>query len=180
LPSAQVSTQDLAAQLGPGDRPVLGDSNAAVLVINGPGRVLRDNGRAIAERGVDAGDARSGTTCGLRSTAPIELTSFVGSVSKTPWTRSCPGAAESRRRGRRTGGLLPLVLVGALGVGAYALTRRRKTAKAGRQTLDDLRADVESLYGRLGSDVETLAPGDDAIARQALSDAAERYNATGR
>ena len=41
------------------------------------------------------------------------------------------------------------------------------------------RADVTSLYDRLGADVSTLAPGDDDVSRQALADAAERYNATG-
>jgi hypothetical protein len=45
--------------------------------------------------------------------------------------------------------------------------------------MEGLRADVESLYNRLGSDISTIPGGDDAVAKQALSDAAERYNATG-
>ena len=36
-----------------------------------------------------------------------------------------------------------------------------------------------SLYDRLGADVANLHAGDDAVARQALADAAERYTATG-
>ena len=42
-----------------------------------------------------------------------------------------------------------------------------------------MRADVESLYDRLGRDVSTLSPGDDPATRQALADAAERYSSMG-
>lgn len=37
-------------------------------------------------------------------------------------------------------------------------------------------AQVASLRDRLGHDVQTLSPGDDPVARQALSDAAERWS----
>ena len=57
-------------------------------------------------------------------------------------------------------------------------SRSRSRRQAARE-LQGYRADVESLYDRLGADVATLRPGDDAVARQALADAAERYNATG-
>ena len=36
-----------------------------------------------------------------------------------------------------------------------------------------------SLYNRLGSDVATIDARDDPFARQALADAAERYNSAG-
>ncbi len=62
---------------------------------------------------------------------------------------------------------------------AYLLVRSRRRKAAHGKQLEDARADVESLYGRLGSDVQLLAPGDDDVARQALADAGERYNATG-
>ena len=179
VPSAQVSTEEQAAQLVLQIGQSLGDSNAAVLVINDQGGFFADNGRAIGERGVDAGSAAQQNDLPGAIDSAEELTVFVGSVSSTLDSQLTGGVGVGGDAVGAPGGLLPLVLVGALGVGAYAMTRRRKTAKAGRQTLDDLRADVESLYGRLGSDVETLAPGDDAIARQALSDASERYNATG-
>jgi len=42
-----------------------------------------------------------------------------------------------------------------------------------------LRAEVDSLYARLGSDVSTLNAGSDAVTQQALVDASERYTATG-
>ncbi|MDX6197598.1 MAG: hypothetical protein QOJ79_749 [Actinomycetota bacterium] len=73
-------------------------------------------------------------------------------------------------------GLLWLIL-GVLGVGggAYVFSKRR----GAKRDMEGLRADVESLYNRLGSDISTIPGGDDAVAKQALSDAAERYNATG-
>jgi hypothetical protein len=41
------------------------------------------------------------------------------------------------------------------------------------------KADVESLYGRLGHDVSSLTDGGDPANRQGLADAAERYNTAG-
>lgn len=41
------------------------------------------------------------------------------------------------------------------------------------------RAEVEAILGRLGHDVSTLDDGGDATNRQALADAAERYNTAG-
>jgi len=162
----------------------IGDSNAAVLVISDAPDVYAANGDALGSRGVNAGDAAEQNNT-ERDFDAAGITAFVAGVSDTLDQQLAGGGAPDG--GGSTGGgsggapagLLPLLLVGGLGFGAYALTRSRKRAKAGRQELEDLRADVESLYGRLGSDVGTLAPGDDAIARQALADAAERYNATG-
>ncbi len=62
-------------------------------------------------------------------------------------------------------------------VGGGLFLRRSRTQRL--RALEGQRADVESLYNRLGSDVSTLAGGDDPLVRQALVDAAERYNATG-
>ena len=64
------------------------------------------------------------------------------------------------------------------GAGAGVAVLRRNTKRRAK-ALESDRADVESLYGRLGSDVATLSAGDDPVTRQALSDASERYGATG-
>lgn len=66
-------------------------------------------------------------------------------------------------------------VLGAAGGGAYLLSRRRRRLRE----LEGRRAEVLSLYDRLGGDVQNLDPGDDPVARQALADAAERYTATG-
>jgi hypothetical protein len=68
-----------------------------------------------------------------------------------------------------------LGLAGAAGVGAWVLSRRRRRQKE----LEGRRAEVLSLYDRLGADVQNLHGGDDPVVRQALVDAAERYTATG-
>jgi len=53
------------------------------------------------------------------------------------------------------------------------------STKLERERLAGLRADVDSWQARLASDIATLDPGDDAVARQALSDASERDTAAG-
>jgi hypothetical protein len=90
------------------------------------------------------------------------------------------GSRGSNAGGDTSGGgsslLWPVVGVLAVGGGgAYVYSKRRRT----KRELEGRRADVESLYNRLGSDVSTLSAGDNAVAKQALADAAERYNATG-
>jgi hypothetical protein len=105
---------------------------------------------------------------------------FVGQVDRQAAGAGSGGSSSSSDGGGGgSGGLLAVLGLGALGFGGYALLSSRRTAKTRATQLEDLRADVESLYGRLGSDVQLLAPGDDAVARQALADASERYTATG-
>jgi hypothetical protein len=71
--------------------------------------------------------------------------------------------------------LLAILVLGAGGGGLYLMSRRRRRL----QMLQGRRAEVLSLYDRLGGDVQHLDPKDDPVARQALVDAAERYTATG-
>jgi hypothetical protein len=66
-------------------------------------------------------------------------------------------------------------VLGAAGGGAFLVSRRRKRLRL----LEGRRADVLSLYDRLGADVQNLDAKDDPVARQALADAAERYTSTG-
>ena len=159
----------------------IGDSNAVVLVITDAPDVYADNGRAIGGRGVNAGAAlRQTNTYDELDASSVE--SFVGDFV---------GAIDAQAQGGGTGssggsgsadapaGLGWLLGAGALGGGAYLLVRNRKQKVKHGKELEDARADVESLYSRLGNDVQTLAAGDDDIARHALSDAGERYNATG-
>jgi LPXTG-motif cell wall-anchored protein len=68
-----------------------------------------------------------------------------------------------------------LGVLGAGGVGALVWRRKRKD----RQALADARALIQPYYDRLAADVGSLQPGNNATARQALADAAERYNSGG-
>jgi uncharacterized membrane protein YgcG len=70
-----------------------------------------------------------------------------------------------------------LVLVVLILIGLIVAWRRGSAAREQRH-LDDARADAQRWYERLGGQVMNLH-GDDPAARQALSDASERYNAAG-
>ncbi len=157
----------------------IGDTDAVVLVISDRPEVFANNGRGIGERGVNAGEAARATNVQGDFDAG-SISAFVQDfVDEIDAQAAGGGSSSSDGSSSGASGLLPLLLVGGAGVGGYALLKSRRSKRDSAQQLEDARADVESLYGRLGSDVQLLAPGDDAVARQALADAAERYNATG-
>ena len=153
------------------------DANAVVLVLSDAPDSAAAAGGAAERRGIDASAALARTPTSTDVSAVVR--DFVAEVDR----QAAGGAAGTSGRrssgGPGLGSLLPLLVLGAAGFGGYALLSSRRTSKRSSQDLQDLRADVESLYGRLGHDVQTLAPGDDAVARQALADASERYTATG-
>jgi len=68
-----------------------------------------------------------------------------------------------------------LGLVGAGGVGALIMRRKRKD----RQALSDARALIQPYYDQLASDINTIIPGDNEVARQAMSDASQRFTSGG-
>jgi hypothetical protein len=114
------------------------------------------------------------------------LQSFVTGLQSRPVSGSsaCQGSsaagASDATDNSGGNGAVPWVLgglglLGAGGVGAWVLSRKRRRQKE----MEGRRAEVLSLYDRLGADVQNLHGGDDPVARQALADAAERYTATG-
>ena len=68
-----------------------------------------------------------------------------------------------------------LVLIGAIGLGALIVYRRRRT----RRDLSIARAKVMTLYSRLANEINTIEPLGNSVAGQAMSDASERFNAAG-
>jgi hypothetical protein len=117
----------------------------------------------------------SGDTTDRLVAAVRELQS-VGGGTASGGNSDSAGGDTSGDSGGGSSAFWPVVGVLALGGGGAYLYSRRRRAK---REMEGLRADVESLYNRLGSDISTIPGGDDAVAKQALSDAAERYNATG-
>lgn len=108
----------------------------------------------------------------------VDLVARLGSAPRVG--RDC-GRTSAANQGDRDGGgsavpwVIGIGVLAAAGGGLYLASRRRRTARQ----LEGRRAEVVSLYDRLGADVQNLDPGDDRVARQALADASERYTATG-
>jgi hypothetical protein len=72
-----------------------------------------------------------------------------------------------------------LLIIGIVIVVLLVIVLARRNGAASQQTrLQDARAEAQRWYERLGGQLMNLH-GDDAAARQALSDAGERYNAAG-
>ncbi|HST65740.1 MAG TPA: hypothetical protein VLM05_11180 [Mycobacteriales bacterium] len=136
-----------------------------------------------------AGDAVEANKKVLQDTNDVTSTlqAFVTGLQSRPLSGSaaCQGSSANGKSDIAASGssgsawpwVLGLGAVGLVGVGgggAYAMSRRRRRLKE----LEGRRAEVLSLYDRLGADVQNLH-GDDPVVRQALADAAERYTATG-
>jgi hypothetical protein len=137
---------------------------------------------AVALDSVEANKSHLQQTNDVTST----IQSFVTGLQSRPVSGSsaCRGssAAGASDATDKSGGsgAVPWVLggiglLGAGGAGAWVLSRRRRRQKE----MEGRRAEVLSLYDRLGADVQNLHGGDDPVARQALADASERYTATG-
>ena len=161
-----------------------GNSSSSVLVITmrGTTPVLRAaSGRAARSAGVDASAAIEQVLRGSgggfdRAAATSAVVQFVGILDQQASTGRGSTLDGSDGPGAGTAIFLGLLAVGGTAAGV-AVLRRNNQRQA--KSLEAARADVESLYGRLGADVSMLAAGDDDVARQALADAGERYTMTG-
>ena len=122
------------------------------------------------------------------SNVTVLLSDFAGKVATGPLanTAACgrsSAAGRSDQSSTKSGGsawpwvlgLGALGLIGGGGRAALVVSRRRRRLKE----LEGRRADVLSLYDRLGADVQNLDAKDNPVARQAIADASERYNSTG-
>lgn len=158
----------------------LGDDSAVVVVAVGP-QVGAAQGRRAP---LPPGDARrvaathnSGTDLQAALDATITQVRRDGSSNAGPGPGNNTPAPSS---GPGSGVLLLLLVVLLAGAALLVVRRRRATSQGqGTQHTAGARADVESLYSRLGSDVATLDTGADKVAQQAMVDASERYSTTG-
>ncbi len=106
------------------------------------------------------------------------IVSFVNSAKDAPRASSgSSSSSDSSDSSSNSGWIVGGIAVAAVGGGLYYSSRRRKKRSGDEMAAD--KAEIESLYSRLGSDITTLDPGDDATARQALTDASERYTSAG-
>ena len=176
VPAGAYSRSD-AEQLTYAVGEATGDSRAAVLVITDEPYAFAANGNAAADSGVDAADAIAGALSVTERGAidgPVVTRLVDGFVERVDAQVASGGRSGSGTSGSGggAGALAWLLPLGVLGGGAYLFAKSRRGRAEHAQSMEDARADVESLYGRLGSDVQLLSPGDDKVARQALADAA--------
>ncbi len=174
--SSAQQADDRATEIG----RALGDTDAVVLVITANGHLGAGAGKGAAGRGVDADAALAAELADTKGQSfnKDNLTAFVTSYKQRVAEQTSGQSSSPGSSGGGNGGLYLLGGVGVLAAGGIALAVR-SSRKRSKVVDDGLRADVEGLYNRLGSDVSTLDPKDDAVARQAMVDAAERYNACG-
>ena len=174
-------TASLVQRIGQGTE----NSSSSVLVITDKPELRAASGRDAVTAGVNgavAADQVQGSVRGQDGLSRAEITSAVQQFLGILAQQAQSGSGKALQGGGGGGGgagtglVLGLLALGGVGAGVAVLSRNRKRRLKG---LEEARADVESLYGRLGSDVSLLNPGGDVVAGQALADAAERYNATG-
>jgi hypothetical protein len=160
------------------------------------GRVLQDNAAVVVVAVGEHVGAAQGSAAPLRSGDAGRIAADVDSSSQSVQSKLDATIAQVRQDatggrpasgggqtqssgGSGSGGVLGLLAVVLGGIGAVVFFRRRKAARAAQDRREGLRAEADSLYARLSNDVSTLSPGDDAVARQAMVDASERFNAAG-
>ncbi len=174
------TTRQTAAEIG----GFLHDDSSVVIVTVG-----RQLGAAQGPRApLPPGDASRIATTTQGSTPDLQA-ALDTTITQIRRDGSSGGAAAtttptSAGTGKGSGGSGSGALAGVLAVliaagGALLFWRRRKTNRVRQESTGGLRAEVDSLYARLGSDVSTLNAGSDAVTQQALVDASERYTATG-
>jgi hypothetical protein len=188
LPAAAATSDQQARQRAIEIGKALGNTNAVVLVITANQHFGVGEGNGAASMGVNAIAALTQERAAIKG-RPFDkatLTEFVTAFAQrvaqqasAPGSNSGGGAVPAQRAPStsNTGAYLLGGLV-VIGGGATALAVRSSRNRKKRLN-EGLRADVEQLYNRLGNDVATLDAGDNAVARQAMADASERYNAAG-
>lgn len=162
------------------------DSDSVVLVITASQHVGTGQGSGAVAMGVNAPRALGDVTSIGRGARfdKEHVTQFVKDFkarleaqasghSSSGSTSTSPSTTSSGHGGRNL--LLALLVLGGIGFFLYSRNAKAKRAKVE----EGLRADVEQLYNRLGSEVSLLDAKDNAVAKQALADASERYNSCG-
>ena len=161
-------------------------SGTTVLVFEGRSYGAASTARCGVGSAIKQAVARNRAS--LQSTDDVTgtVTDFAAAVSRLPSAdNGCADAGSSSSGDQaakdngssHTGLIVLLVIVAAVvgGLGYFAYSRRRRQ----RRELSDARAQVMPYYDRLASEVNTLDPGDDPTARQAVADAAERFGSAG-
>jgi len=162
------TTRQTAADIG----GFLHDDSSVVIVTVG-----RQLGAAQGPRApLPPGDASriaattQGSTPDLQAALDTTITQIRrdGSSGGAAATTTPTGAGTAKGSGGSGSGALVGVLAVLIAAGgALLFWRRRKTNRSTQESTGGLRAEVDSLYARLGSDVSTLNAGSDAVTQRA-------------
>ena len=180
LPQAASDSAGGAAALTTDIGRGLGDDSAILFTVAGS----TVTGQAGGSSGLGRGQAQSIAAASGSGDYTAGLVRAVQSAGRAAASGPSSGSQPADNgsggsSGSGGGAILGVLALIGLGGGGLLYARSRRRRQQGQRELQGSRADVESLYNRLGADVSNLSPGDDAVARQAVADAAERYNATG-
>src|SRR4051812_19010203 len=182
-PDPVTVARDLGRRLDPEGKGL------TVLVFEGTAYGSASTDRCGVGRAID--DAVSQHLSDLRSTDDVTATvlDFAAAVRSAPSAADGCGSGSSDvvkpddKGAEDSGGsgvsaatvLLVLVALVAGGIGFFAWSRRRRR----NRELSDARAGGTPYYDRLAAEVNGIDPKDDPVARQAMADAAERFNSAG-
>jgi hypothetical protein len=181
--SSKEQAEERANQIG----GALGQAGTVVLVVTANRHLGASQGPVARAHGVDAGAALRAEAAETRGqpfdkdTLTALVTGFaerVANQASNPQQGVSNDGSPVDTGGGGASGALVVVLVLVLVLGGVGLAVRAAKRRT-EQLNEGLRAEVEQLYDRLAADVLNLDAGDNAVARQALADASERYSACG-
>jgi hypothetical protein len=171
--------QSIGSELDPNHRGL------TVLVFEGHSYGAASSAKCAVGSAIDEAVHRHRAQLQASDDVTATVQDFAAAVRNAPdATTGCstggPDEAAAPQTGDDSGGggltvVWVIVLLAVGGLALYLWSRRRRRLRE----LSDARAAVLPLYERLGAELNNLEPGDDARARQALRDAAERYTAAG-
>ena len=193
LPTSAGSATALATQIGKALDPSGAGLTVGVLTADSSSYAFGAGSSAYCAgyAGEKAKAAEAANRDELRSTHDVTalLKDFALSVATGPkaHTSACGASAggggakppASEKKSDSGGSAWPWIVgigvVGGGGMGGLIWYRRRQK----KRELDLARAKVMPYYDRLANEVNTLDPKDNATARQAISDASERFSSAG-
>jgi hypothetical protein len=98
-----------------------------------------------------------------------------GSEADSSFGGGDAGSAAGSSSSNAWAWIVGVVAAIAAAVAGFGFVRRRKT----KRLLSDARAKVVPYYDRLAADINSIEPGDNATARQAMADAGQRFESAG-
>jgi hypothetical protein len=156
-----------------------------VLVFEGTSYGAASSSHCAIKASIDSAVQQNLDTLKSTNNVTSTVSSFVSKVNSSPSSSNgCAGSGsagsgfgDSAKKASHTGVIVLLVILALVlaGGGWLLISRRRRM----RRQLADARAQVMPFYDRLAHEINTLEPGDNDVAQQAVADASERFTSAG-